>query len=222
MYNDNGDFSDRQDVWTVNNNSRRACFDDIADSSEVEIGDIDGDSSPDIIYFQGNIRTVNGPGVMGNLTILYGDCTGGWTQSSPITISPRMIGIDVADVNGDGNDDIVALTIDYSVVNLHLAIYRGPDPTLVTNQATTTMPLGGTTGAYYYDFTLGSYGETVAGGGIGGGIGDCEDMDAWLMTSPPYNGPQSGFDPGNWDNVTIIEYDCTANTFYNPNTNQTI
>ena len=218
LYNDNGDFSERQDIWTVNNNSRRAGFADIADSSEVEIGDIDGDNSPDIIYFQGNIRTVNGPGVMGNLTVIYGDCSGGWTESSPITISPYMIGIDVADVDGDGNDDIVSLTLDYSIVNMQLAIYRGPDPTQVTNQATTTMPLGGTTGAYYYDFTLGSYGETVAGGGIGGGLGDCEDLDAWLMTSPPYNGPQSGFDPGNWDNVTTIEYDCTANTFYNPNT----
>ena len=61
------------------------------------------------------------------------------------------------------------------------------------------------------------FGSPVAGGGIGGGLGDCEDLDAWLMTSPPYNGPQSGFDPGNWDNVTTIEYDCTANTFYNPN-----
>ena len=218
LYNDNGDFSERQDIWTVNNNSRRAGFDDIADSSEVEIGDIDGDNSPDIIYFQGNIRTVNGPGVMGNLTVIYGDCSRGWTQSSPITISPYIIGIDVADVDGDGNDDIVSLTLDYSIVNMQLAIYRGPDPTQVTNQATTTMPLGGTTGAYYYDFTLGSYGETVAGGGIGGGLGDCEDLDAWLMTSPPYNGPQSGFDPGNWDNVTTIEYDCTANTFHNPNT----
>ena len=39
LYNDNGDFSERQDIWTVNNNSRRAGFDDIADSSEVEIGD---------------------------------------------------------------------------------------------------------------------------------------------------------------------------------------
>ncbi|MBI31481.1 MAG: hypothetical protein CMB72_02635 [Euryarchaeota archaeon] len=219
LYNDNGDFSDRQDIWTVNNNSRRAGFEDIADASEVEIGDIDGDSSPDIVYFQGNIRTVNGPGVMGNLTILYGDCTGSWTESQPITISPYMIGIEVADVDNDGNDDIVALTLDYSIVNMQLAIYRGPDPNQVTNQATTTMPLGGTSGAYYYDFTLGSYGETVAGGGIGGGIGDCEDLDAWLMTSPPYNGPQAGFDPGNWDNVTTIEYDCTANTFYNPNTN---
>jgi hypothetical protein len=216
LYNDNGDFSERQDIWTVNNNSRRAGFDDIADASEVEIGDIDGDNSPDIIYFQGNIRTVNGPNVMGNITILYGDCSGGWTESSPITVSPYVIGIEVADVNDDQNDDIVGLFIDISVVNMQLSIFRGPDPTQLTNQATTTMPLGGTTGAYYYDFTLGSYGETVAGGGLG--LGDCEDLDAWMMTSPPYNGPQSGFDPGNWDNVTTIEYDCTTNAFYNPST----
>jgi len=216
LYNDNGDFSERQDIWTVNNNSRRAGFDDIADASEVEIGDIDGDNSPDIIYFQGNIRTVNGPNVMGNITILYGDCSGGWTESSPITVSPYVIGIEVADVNDDQNDDIVGLFIDISVVNMQLSIFRGPDPTQVTNQATTTMPLGGATGAYYYDFTLGSYGETVAGGGLG--LGDCEDLDAWMMTSPPYNGPQSGFDPGNWDNVTTIEYDCTTNAFYNPST----
>ncbi len=218
LYNENGDFSDRQDVWTNNNNSRRAGFVDIADSSEVDIGDIDDDGNPDIVYFQGNIRTVSGPSVMGNITILYGDCSGGWTASNPITVSPNAIGIEVADIDGDGNDDIVGLFIDVTVVNMQLAIFRGPDPTQVNNQATTTMPLGGTSGAYYYDFALGSYGETVTGGGIGGGLGDCDDIDAWLMTSPPYNGPQSGFDPGNWDNVTIIEYDCTTNQFHNPNT----
>ena len=71
------------------------------------------------------------------------------------------------------------------------------------------MPLGGATGAYYYDFTLGSYGESVSATNPL----DCEDLDAWLMTSPPYNGPQSGFDPGNWDNITTIEYDCVLNKF---------
>ena len=157
LYNENGDFSDRQDVWTNNNNSRRAGFTDIADSSDVDIGDIDDDGNPDIIYFQGNIRTVSGPSVMGNLTILYGDCAGGWTASNPITVSPNAIGIEVADIDGDGNDDIVGLFIDVTVVNMQLAIFRGPDPTQVNNQATTTMPLGGTSGAYYYDFALGSY-----------------------------------------------------------------
>ena len=216
LYNDNGDFSDREDVWVVNNQSRRAGFYDIADASAVEIGDIDGDGNPDIVYFQANIRVVGGGVVMGNLTILYGDCAGGWTKDGPITVEPYMIDIKVADVNGDGDDDIVGLFIDSTVVNMKLAVFHGPDPTSQANQATTTMPLGGTTGHYYYALQLGEYGESsqVA---PPPNTGTCDDIDAWMMTAPAYNGP-AGFDAGNWDNVTVIEYDCLTNRFFDPTT----
>ena len=36
------------------------------------------------------------------------------------------------------------------------------------------------------------------------------------MTAPPYNGPQTGFSAGNWDNVTVLEYNCVTNQ-YEPN-----
>ena len=63
---------------------------------------------------------------------------------------------------------------------------------------------------------IGNWGETVTGGGIPGGQGDCEDQDIWLMTAPPYNGPQTGFSAGNWDNVTVLEYNCVTNQYENP------
>jgi hypothetical protein len=218
LYNENGDFSDRQDVWISNNQTRRAGFFDIADASAVEIGDIDGDNNPDIIFFQANIRVVGGNTVMGNLTVLYGNCEGDWTPSTSITVSPYMIDIRVEDMDGDGNDDIIGLFIDSTIINMALNIYHGPDPTLIQNQATTTMPLGGATGHYYYGLEIGEWGEAsqIA---PPPSTGSCDDLDAWMLTAPAYNGPQAGFDAGNWDNITALEYDCTTRRFYDPATN---
>ena len=42
-----------------------------------------------------------------------------------------------------------------------------------------------------------------------------------MMTAPPYNGPQTGFSAGNWDNVTVLEYNCVTNTYENPTTSTT-
>ena len=216
LYNDAGDFSERQDIWIANNQSRRAGFYDIADASAVEIGDINGDNNPDIIYFNANIRVVGGGAVMGNLTVLYGDCEGGWTSSNSITVSPYMIDIRVADMNDDGDDDIIGLFIDSTIVNMVLSVYHGPDPTAVQNQASTTMPLGGATGHYYYGMEIGEYGEQsqIA---PPPNAGTCDDLDAWMITAPAYNGP-AGFDAGDWDNITVVEYDCLTGRFFDPTT----
>ena len=42
-----------------------------------------------------------------------------------------------------------------------------------------------------------------------------------MMTAPPYNGPQTGFSAGNWDNVTVLEYNCVTNTYETPTTSTT-
>jgi hypothetical protein len=57
---------------------------------------------------------------------------------------------------------------------------------------------------------LGHFGETVTGGGFpgGGGIGDCEDLDIWLLRTPPYN-TGVGTSVGHYDNMTVLEYDFT-------------
>ncbi|MDP6905852.1 MAG: VCBS repeat-containing protein, partial [Candidatus Thalassarchaeaceae archaeon] len=222
LYNDDGDFSERSDIRVSNNNSRRATWFDLADASDVAIGDIDDDGANDIIYFQQNVWVAGASAPpQGNVTIISGDCgsdVSEWTQSTPITVSPFLIGMEVADVNDDGKLDIVTLAIDETQTNMELMIMRGPNPTQQTSQSVTNIPL---TTSYYYSMALGNWGETVQGGGLPGQTGDCEDLDVWMMSSPPYNGPQTGFSAGNFDNLTVLEYNCLTNTFENPTTSTT-
>ena len=55
LYNEDGDFSDREDIWVSANTSRRAFWFDMADANDVEIGDIDGDGANDLIFFRQNV-----------------------------------------------------------------------------------------------------------------------------------------------------------------------
>ncbi|MEE3083123.1 MAG: hypothetical protein VX320_03410, partial [Candidatus Thermoplasmatota archaeon] len=221
LINNGGDFSERSDIWVSNNASRRAEWVDMADASQVAIGDIDDDGANDIVYFQQNVWVAGASAPpMGNVTIIWGDCNSdvsAWSQSNPITVSPFIIGMEVEDVNDDGKLDIVTLAIDETQTNMELMVMRGPNPTQQTSQSVTNIPL---TTSYYYSMALGHWGETVQGGGIPGGQGDCEDIDIWLMSSPPYNGPQTGFSAGNFDNVTVLEYNCLTNAYENPATSQ--
>ena len=217
LYNDGGDYSERADLWVSNNASRRAGFADIADAAEVAIGDIDGDNVNDIVFFQGNIWVAGASITMGNITVITGDCSADvqdWSHSAPITVSPILYGMEVVDVDGDGNDDIVTLVVDETITNMEVAIYRGPNPTQATQQATTNVPISNT---FYYDMNVGHWGETIQGGPI---TTDCEDLDVFLMTGPGYN-PTTGFGAGGWDNMTVLEYDCTTNRFHDPTTSTT-
>ena len=217
LYNEDGDFSDREDIWVSANTSRRAFWFDLADANDVEIGDIDGDGANDLIFFRQNVWVAGATTPpLGNMTIMWGDCSERveqWTRSAPISVSPRLYGMEVTDINDDGYDDIVGLFLDETITNMEVMVMRGPNPTQQTSQSTTQIPL---TNDYYYDMAIGNWGETVTGGGIPGGQGDCEDQDIWLMTAPPYNGPQTGFSAGNWDNVTVLEYNCVTNQYENP------
>ncbi len=217
LYNDgNGGFGDRQDVFISNNDSYRAGFEGTADGVRVYIDDVDGDGTNDLIYYQQNIRFVGGPHVPGNLTVLWGDCNervNQWSSSDPITVdNPYLMDMDVGDIDGDGDADIVMNVIDRGFTNNFLMVYKGPDPSQITNQQTIPVPL---TNGLYTNLFLGNWGETVVGGGIGGGIGDCEDLDIWLLRTPPYNAAV-GYAAGHHDNMTVLEYDCTLGTFPNP------
>jgi hypothetical protein len=217
LYNEDGDFSDREDLWVSTNTSRRAHWFDMANANDVGIGDIDGDGANDLVFFRQNVwvaSTATPP--LGNMTVIWGDCNErveDWTRSAPISVSPSLYGMEIVDINDDGKDDIVGLFLDESITNMEVMVMRGPNPTQQTSQSTTNIPL---THAFYYDMAIGNWGETVTGGGIPGGQGDCEDQDIWLMTAPPYNGPQTGFSAGNWDNVTVLEYNCVSNQYENP------
>jgi hypothetical protein len=217
LYNDDGDFSDREDIWVSSNTSRRAHWVDMADANKVAIGDINGDNANDLIFFRQNVWVAGSTQPpLGNMTVIWGDCAervADWTHSAPISVSPRLYSLEVADVNDDGNDDIVGLFLDETITNMEIMILRGPNPTQQTSQSTTNIPLSH---AYYTDMALGNWGESVQGGPFGG---DCEDLDVWMATGPAYNGPQTGFSAGNWDNVTVIEYNCLTNQFENPTTN---
>ena len=217
LYNDgNGGFGDRQDVFISNNASHRAGFRDTADGTRVYIADVDGDDVNDVVYYQQNIRFVGGPMVPGNLTILWGDCDeriNNWDPSDAITVSnPYLQDMDVADIDGDGDADIVMSVIDPTFTNNYLNIFKGPDPTQITAQQTIPVPL---TNGLYTNLLLGHWGEDVLGGGIGVPQTDCEDLDIWLLRTPPYN-TGVGYSNGHYDNMTVLEYDCTLGTYPNP------
>jgi len=218
LYNDGiGGFGDRQDVFISNNDSFRAGFRDTADGARVYIADVDGDSVNDLIYYQQNIRFVGGPHIPANLTVLWGDCServNSWASSDPIMVNePYLLGMDVADIDDDGDADIVMNVADRGFTNNFIKIFKGPDPAQLTAQQTIPVPL---TNGIYNDMALGHWGETVVGSGIpGGGVGDCEDLDIWLLRTPPYN-TGVGNSAGHYDNMTVLEYDCTTGTFPNP------
>ena len=217
LYNDgSGGFQDRQDVFISNNESQRAGFVDTANSVDVEIADIDGDDVNDIVYYQENIRFVGESFVRpGNLTTMWGDCServNQWDDTEITVSNPYHLGMEVGDIDDDGNVDIVLVTQDATAANQYIQIYRGPDPSLLTNQQSIPVPL---TNGLYIEMMLGHWGETVQGGGIPGGLGDCEDLDIWLLRTPPYN-IGVGYSVGHYDNMTVLEYDCLTNQYPNP------
>lgn len=120
--------------------------------------------------------------------------------------------MDVADIDGDGDADIVMSVIDPTFTNNYLNIFKGPDPTQITAQQTIPVPL---TNGLYTNLLLGHWGEDVLGGGIGVPQTDCEDLDIWLLRTPPYN-TGVGYSNGHYDNMTVLEYDCTLGTYPNP------
>jgi hypothetical protein len=215
-----GSFADRQDIYISNNETRRAGFRDTADGTRAEIADVDGDGINDIIYYQQNIRFVGESFVRpANLTVLKGVCDDRvnlWDDMASLTVTnPYLLDLDVADINGDGNADTVFVTQDNTGANQYIQVYMGPDYTLPINQQNIPVPL---TNGIYTDVMLGHWGETVQTGGIGIPSTDCEDLDLWLLRTPPFN-VGVGYSVGHFDNVTVLEFNClpTAGNVFYPN-----
>ena len=224
LWNDGGTYQDRSDIWVSNNNTRRAGFTSIADVGGVEVGDIDDDGKDDIVFYQGNIQVFGSAEVIrGNLTVLTNDdCTGAFTEDAVYTMGDIVWEFQIADVNGDGVDDIVALELqDLASGTQRLLTYLGGSQrnNAATNHKITTLDL--LSNKVYSDLRLGNLGETVAGGPIST---DCDDLDAFVFFRPGFN-QATGWSDGDWDNVSIIEFECTLDTFAawnDPNKQHTI
>ena len=227
LYNDgNGGFADRQDVQISNNDSFRAGFRDVADGNRVEIVDVDGDDVNDVIYYQQNVRFVGESFIRpANLTVLKGDCderVNEWEEmfETITVINPYLADFDVGDINDDGYADVVFSSTDSTFANQFIQIYKGPDYSIPANQhAPISVPL--TSGFYQY-LKLGNWGEdlqtipdpTNPGDEILA-PGECEDLDIWLLRTPPYNAGV-GYSAGTYDNMTVLEYDCVTGQYPNP------
>ena len=207
-----GDFTDRYDVWVSGNTSRNAEWDEFSNVQFLEVGEFTGDSAPDIAIFQRNNpfkRDANGApaGDPGNLTILEND----GCNSDSFSIGARFThfyawDLAVGDVNQDGNDDVLVLDLLSDISNQRVVTYMGPVSTTTTPMITA---LGASSTNAYRDLEVGDWGEGQQGLGS-----QCYDEDIWLLRSEGVDySTGTTTNPGNDDNVTVIEFNCQTNLF---------
>ena len=211
LYNDgNGNFNERQDIWVAGNQSRNADWDEFANVEQVEVGEFTGDSAIDIVIYQKNnpfkTNDQGAPaGEPGNVTIIENDGCGNrdWTIGQRYTHF-WVWDMKVGDADQDGNDDIFVLELEEDLSSQNIVTYRSPITS--TTQGSPTF-LGASSQHFYQTFEVGDYGETQTVG-LGG---SCTDDDIFLLRGygVDYRAGQVT-NPGNVDNVTIVEYSCTG------------
>ncbi len=214
LWNDgNGDFSERQDIWVSKNTSRNAEWDDFSNVQFIEVGEFTGDSATDIVIFQRNnpFKTdANGApaGEPGNVTIIE---NGGCDEKS-WSIGARFThfwawDLAVGDANQDGNDDVYVLDLLADITTQRVVTYRGP---ITSNTQGLITTLGSSQQNTYRNMEVGDWGETETGGLSG----TCTDDDIWLHRGEglDYSSGQVT-NPGNDDNMSIIEFSCLTNTY---------
>ena len=211
----NGDFSERHDIWTSTNSSREAGFDDLNNNVYVDVGDFNGDSADDFVVYQRNAPFRSDPATgaivpnrLGNITIFENDgCpTGGadptFTVAARYT-APWVFDLEVADINGDGNDDIGTIQVRTDITNLDFVYYMGP---LTGTTPRNLIQLGQSTQNTYFEFEFGDWGETQ-----NIGLSSCEDLDIFLQRTPGIDFTTgTTTSPGDGNNFTVIEYTCSA------------
>ena len=134
MFNDGaGGFPDRQDIFIAGGvgDSQRQSILQTANSQQIEIADIDGDQMPDIVYYQENVRFVGETFVRpANLTVLWGECnmnTHQWSRDIiEIPTHPFSQGMDVGDIDDDGDADIILATMTPDGGQTYLEVFKGP------------------------------------------------------------------------------------------------
>jgi hypothetical protein len=210
LWNEDGQFSRRSDIWTSANTSQNAGPDDFSNTQQVEVGEFTGDSAPDIVIYARNrpfARDASGVLVVdtpGNVTIIEND----GCSVDTFSIGQRfdvvyMWDLAVADLDQDGNDDIVTLELLADVKNQRVMTYMGPITSTTTGHQTL---LGDSTQNAYRDLELGDWGETSETDLTGG---SCDDNDLWLVRAEGVDYLTSAAtNPGKSDNVTVIEFSC--------------
>ena len=213
LWNDNGDFSQRDDIWVAGNQSHNAEWEEFAWVRMVETGDVTGDGIDDIVIFQRNnpFRTDDSgqpAGQPGNVTVLEND----GCDENTFSVKARFThfwawDLAVDDVDKDGTDDIVVLDLLPDLTTQRLVTYRGPITS--SNQQGTATNLGASTQERFIEFELGDFGETETNLG-----GQCTDLDVWFLVLRGANyqtGQYTTF--GHDDNLSVMEYSCLTNTF---------
>ncbi|RZD44605.1 MAG: hypothetical protein CXT68_09225, partial [Methanobacteriota archaeon] len=223
LWNDgNGDFSERQDIWVTNNQSRDAEWDEFSNVQFIEVGEFTGDNAIDIVIFQRNNpfkRDDNGApaGEPGNVTIIenLGCSNQDWTIGQRFSHFWAW-DLAVGDADQDGNDDVYILDLMTDIDTQRVVTYRGP---ITSSTPAITTSLGSAKTNAYRSLEVGDWGESQSS--IGGA---CTDDDMFLLRSEgvDYSTGQTT-NPGNDDNVSIIEFNCLTNLYptqYQYGTNQ--
>ena len=224
LWNENGHFQERTDIWTSANQNQDADFEDHSNTQQVEVGEFTGDNAIDIVIYARNrplTRDASGALVVdtpGNVTIIE---NGGCNEQT-FSIGEQydvvwMWDLAVADLNGDGNDDIVTLELLADIKTQRVVTYLGPITSSTQGQITA---LGDSTQNAYRDLELGDWGEPSQTSLSG----SCDDVDMWLVRSEGVDYlTGTSTQPGNSDNITVVEFDCNSNKFpetvsYDPQT----
>ena len=214
LWNEDGHFQKRTDIWTSGNPSQDADYEDHSNTQQVEVGEFTGDSAIDIVIYARNRplrQDATGAIVVdkpGNVTVIEND----GCDVDTFTIGQQfdvvwMWDLAVADLDKDGNDDIVTLELLADLKNQRVVTYRGPITSSTQGQITS---LGDSTQNAYRELELGDWGETSQTGITG----SCDDNDLWLVRAEGVDYISgAATNPGKSDNVTVLEYDCQTRSF---------
>ncbi len=214
LWNENGHFQKRTDIWTSANPNQDADFEDHSNTQQVEVGEFTGDDAIDIVIYARNRplrQDATGAIVVdkpGNVTVIEND----GCNVDTFTIGEQydvvwMWDLAVADLDQDGNDDIVTLELLADLKQQRVVTYRGPITSSTQAQITS---LGDSTQNSYRELELGDWGEPSQTGLSG----SCDDIDLWLVRSEGVDYiTGAATNPGKSDNVTVLEFDCQTNSF---------
>lgn len=148
------------------------------------LGDLDGDGNMDIV-------TVNA--LTDDLTILLGDGTGSYTEpsNSPLAAGSVLIDVKLADVNNDGNLDIITVKSTSNEVDIFLgigsAIFASPKPFSTGGLNAYGLALGDLNADGALDIVASNYVSNNVAVLIGDATGDFTLAANYMVGNGPYS-----------------------------------